>query len=470
MGESILKFCETCKEQFAGHLNFCPRCRNKSEDTSASMVASSEEIQRETRPVRSKKNIFLFIGFIVIAALLFGVYQFGAYKFSKEKQVNEMLEAFQKNDVSAIDEFVKVDDPGLKVKSEDIQAYIRYLKDNPSYNKALLYYLQKEAITKDSVGSTVSFEDGRIIEDGKEWFLYPKYKFNMKSYYMNVSTTAKNAEIYVNDKKEIELSSSKTSKELGPYFPGSYVVKAKAKAELTQLETEKEVDLADEKKGTIEVNLSLEGNYVTISSDENEATVFVNGKKRGKLSNGSYKLGPVATDETIEVHLEKNTEVGTIKSESIKVGDQSTYYLKFPKETPSVKEISSSAAGEFVRTHIYDNVRAISSNDFSIIANNYDKSGPSYKQDREYLQYLYKKGITEDLLTMEVRSVERQSATKYKVTTYEEYHIRYGDGSVKLKSFSNDHIVTVDGNGNILYHSLGANNTLKSEEISGPTR
>ena len=34
------------------------------------------------------------------------------------------------------------------------------------------------------------------------------------------------------------------------------------------------MDLADEKKGTVEVNLSLEGNYVTISSDENEATVF----------------------------------------------------------------------------------------------------------------------------------------------------------------------------------------------------
>ena len=28
---------------------------------------------------------------------------------------------------------------------------------------------------------------------------------------------------------------------------------------------------------------------------------------------------------------------------------------------------------------------------------------------------------------MEIRNVERQSATKYKVTTYEEYHIRYGD-------------------------------------------
>ena len=61
----------------------------------------------------------------------------------------------------------------------------------------------------------------------------------MKSYYMNVSTTAKSAEIYVNDKKETELSSDKTSKEVGPYFPGSYVVKAKAKTELTELETEK---------------------------------------------------------------------------------------------------------------------------------------------------------------------------------------------------------------------------------------
>ncbi|MDM5465078.1 MULTISPECIES: zinc ribbon domain-containing protein [Bacillus cereus group] len=459
-----MKFCGTCKKQVAGHLNFCPKCRSKLEEISGDTAASSEEIQLETRPVQINKNVFLIIGFIVIVALLFGAYQFGANKFSKEKQVNVMIEAFQNKDVSAIDEFVKVDDPGLKVKPEDIKAYIRYLKDNPSYNKTLLSYLQKEAVDENSASDTASFQDGTIIEDGKEWFLYPKYKFSMKSYYMNVSTTAKNAEIYVNDKKETELSSGKTSKELGPYFPGAYVVKAKAKSELTELETEKEVDLANEKNGTVEVNLSLEGNYVTISSDEKEAAVFVNGQKRGKLSNGSYKLGPVATDETIEVHLEKNSDLGVIKSESIKIGEQSTYYLKFPKET------SSSAAGEFVRTHIYDNVRAISLNDFSIIESNYDKSGPSYKEDREYLQYLHKKGITEDLLTMDIRNVERQSETKYKVTTYEEYHIRYGDGSVKFKSFNNEHIVTVNGNGKILYYSLGANNTLKSEEISGPTR
>lgn len=460
----MLKFCGTCKKNVADHLNFCPECGSKVEVIVDNNAASYTEVQNEIKPAKSKKNLFFIIGFLIVAAVLFGAYKFGANKFSKEKQVNVMIEAFQKKDVNAIDEIVKADDPSLKIKIEDIKAYMRYLKENPSYNKELLSYLQKETINQRLVKDKASFKDGQIVEDGKEWFLYPKYKFSMKSYYMRVSTTAKNAEIYVNDKKETELSSDKTSKELGPYFPGTYVVKATAKTELTELETEEEVDLADEQSGKVEVDLSLEGKYVTISSDEHDATVFVNGKKRGKLNYGSYNLGPVSTDETVEVHLEKTTDFGVMKSESIKIGDQSTYYLKFPKET------SSSAVGDFVRNHIYDNVRAISLNDFSLIENNYDKSGKSYKEDRDYIQYLHKKGITEDLLTMEIRNVERQSATKYKVTTYEEYHIRYGDGSVKFKSFNNDHIVTVNGNGKILYHSLGANNTLKSEEVSGPTR
>ncbi|PED39510.1 zinc ribbon domain-containing protein [Bacillus cereus] len=459
-----MKFCGTCKKNVADHLNFCPECGSKVEVIVDNTAASYTELQSETKSVKSKKNLFLIIGFAVIAALLFGAYKFGAYKFSKEKQVNVMIEAFQKKDINAIDEFVKANDSSLKIKTEDIKAYMRYLKENPSYNKQLLSYLQKETVDQKLTKDKSSFKDGEIVEEGKEWFLYPKYKFTMKSYYMSISTTAKNAEIHVNDKKETELSSDKTSKELGPYFPGTYVVKATAKTELTELETEKEVDLADEQSEKVKVDLSLEGKYVSISSDESDATVFVNGKKRGKLNYGSYKLGPVSTDETVEVHLEKTTDFGVMKSESVKIGDQSTYYLKFPKET------SSSAVGEFVRNHIYDNVRAISLNDFSLIEKNYDKSGKSYKEDRDYIQYLHKKGITEDLLTMEVRNVERQSDTKYKVTTYEEYHIRYGDGSVKFKSFNNEHIVTVNGNGKMLYHSLGANNTLKSEDVSGPTR
>ncbi|PFZ10063.1 hypothetical protein COL60_12305 [Bacillus pseudomycoides] len=458
-----MKFCGKCKKQVADYLNFCSECGSKVEVIEENVAASRADVQREMQPKKSKKNIVLLIVFVVLAALLFGAYKFGAYKFSKEKQINALIDAFNKKDINTIDSLIKSDDPGLKIKTEDIKFYLRYLKDNPSYNKELLSYLQKQTVDTKLVNKE-SFVDGQIVEDGKEWFLYPKYKFSIKSYFMTVSTTAKNAEVYVNDKKTADISSGKSSKEIGPYFPGTYVVKAKAKAELTELETEKEVELAGEKEGKVDVKLPLEGKYVKISSDENSANVFVNGKKRGKLESGSYKLGPVPTDGTVEVHLEKQTDFGVVKTESVKIGDEeSTYYLRFPKQT------SETAVGDFVRNHIYDNVRAISLNDFSLIENNYDKSGKSYKEDRDYLQYLKKKGITEDLLKFEVRNVERQSSTKYKVTTYEEYNIRYGDGSVKFKSFSNEHIVTVNADGKLLYHSISVNNTLKTEEVSGPT-
>ena len=49
-----------------------------------------------------------------------------------------MIEAFQKKDINAIDEIVKADDPSLKIKTEDIKAYMRYLKENPSYNKRII--------------------------------------------------------------------------------------------------------------------------------------------------------------------------------------------------------------------------------------------------------------------------------------------------------------------------------------------
>ncbi|MGR5902739.1 TcaA second domain-containing protein [Bacillus cereus] len=197
-----MKFCGTCKKNVADHLNFCPECGSKVEVIVDNTAASYTELQSETKPVKSKKNLFLIIGFAAIAALLFGAYKFGAYKFSKEKQVNVMIEAFQKKDINAIDEFVKANDSSLKIKTEDIKAYMRYLKENPSYNKQLLSYLQKETVDQKLTKDKSSFKDGEIVEEGKEWFLYPKYKFSMKSYYMSISTTAKNAEIYVNDKKK----------------------------------------------------------------------------------------------------------------------------------------------------------------------------------------------------------------------------------------------------------------------------
>ncbi|MFD3450175.1 zinc ribbon domain-containing protein [Microbacteriaceae bacterium 4G12] len=458
-----MKLCGNCQKQVAAHLNFCPECGGKLEGTAEYIAASQAEVKPEEKQGKKKKITIILALVVIFIALLFGTYQFGAYQFSKEKQVKELIEAFNKKDINKINSFVKTDDPNLKITKDDIKSYLAYMKDNPSYNKDLVASLQQQTVDSKVVDSKEEFTDAKIIEDGKQWFLYPKYKLSIKPYYIVVGTNGKAAELYVNDKKVTDIASEKSSKEVGPYFPGTYVVKAKAKTDLTTLESEKGVELAGNKDGKVKVDLPLEGHFVMIASVEDNATVYVNGKIHGTLKMGSYKLGPVPTDETVEVYLEKKFDWGVAKTESVKIGEKSTYYLKFPKQT------SDPAVGEFVRTHINNNIRAISLKDFSLVESDYDKSGKSYNEDREYLEHLKKKGITEQLLRFEVKDVQRVSVTQYKVTTYEEYNIHYGDGSLKFKSFNSEHLITVTPEGKFLYHSLASNTTLKDEQKSGPT-
>lgn len=427
------------------------------------MEVIDKEIVQDASLGKKKKTKMIFaIVFAVLAVLLFGAYQFGAQQFSKEKQVEAFLKALETEDVKKLTSIMQTSDTRVKVTEEDVKSYLRYMKENPSYYQQLVSYLNTQAVDG-LVETEEQFSDVQLVEQGKKWMLYPIYKMQVQAYYIDIQTNTKDATIYVNDKEAAKVTNAELEKEIGPYFPGIHRVKAVSKSDLTTLESEKEVELANKEDGKVQVELPIEGHYVRIESDQEDATVYVNGEKRGKLKNGSYELGPVPTDETVEVYLEKKLSWGVSKTESVKIGTDSSYYLEFPTQ------VSDSEVGEFVRNHIYENVRAINLNDFSLIEDQYDRNGKGYQTDRDYLKYLFEKGITEELLQIEVRKVEQTSPSQYKVKTYEEYYIHYGDGSTKFKSFKNEHIVTVTKEGEILYHSLGSNETLKTEDISGPT-
>ncbi|MBD2807329.1 hypothetical protein ID855_22285, partial [Xenorhabdus sp. ZM] len=64
-----MKFCGICNEKVADHLNFCPECGSKIEEIADQTASSRSEVQREIKPVKSKKNIMLLICFVVIFAI-----------------------------------------------------------------------------------------------------------------------------------------------------------------------------------------------------------------------------------------------------------------------------------------------------------------------------------------------------------------------------------------------------------------
>ena len=81
-----MKFCGTCKKNVADHLNFCPECGSKVEVIVDNTAASYTELQSETKPVKSKKNLFLIIGFAAIAHYYLGHINLEHISFQKKSK------------------------------------------------------------------------------------------------------------------------------------------------------------------------------------------------------------------------------------------------------------------------------------------------------------------------------------------------------------------------------------------------
>ncbi|WP_379968808.1 zinc ribbon domain-containing protein [Ectobacillus sp. sgz5001026] len=455
-----MNVCTECGTKLQEHLKFCPNCGvNVSKKTD---LNKQQPVQSRNHKGFGKKGQMIGIILLLIAVVVFfGAYQYGAQQFSREKQVQSFIQAVNKEDAKTLVTMMKSNDPTMKIKEEDIKAYFAYLKDNPSYKRDLLLYLNNQKSENIGIQSKTTFTDVQIAQDGKKWIFFPEYKLQVMPYYIEVSTNTEGATILVNDKETDKSKNANYKKEIGPYFPGSYRLKATSTSDLASLETEEEAVLANQPTGKVSVNLSLIGDYVTVQSDEMDADVYVNGKKKGILKNGSYKLGPVSTDGSVEVHLEKQYDWGKAKTQSIYVGGNSSYFLSFPRQ------VTTDDVRVFIQNHLQKSTRAIYLNDFSLIANDYDPSGKSLEEDRNYLKQLSDKKTTESLLTFEVRDVQRISETQFKVKTFEEYNIYYADGTGKHKTFDSEYLLNQLADGKLVLHSLLSNTTLKSEDLNG---
>ena len=56
---------------------------------------------------------------------------------------------------------------------------------------------------------------------------------------------------------------------------------------------------------------------VSLSSNYDDAIVFINGESTGKTVNDLSKFGPVATDGTVKIHAEITQEGHKLKSEEV---------------------------------------------------------------------------------------------------------------------------------------------------------
>jgi len=333
-------FCSKCGNKCSENEEFCGECGAKINGGSLEVQQAEPETQvfqqhqneNNNKKITKTQKIIAIIGVVIFAALIV-IYSVGASLTSKDKVVTRFNQAIASKDSSQMAKYIVSSDSKQKVDSKIITGILRYIDKNPSYKNEIKTSIEKQTIKPDPNAKFDFHKNGDLFtlkKQGKTWIFFDKYVFELKPVYIRVRTDYKDTQIFLEDKLIATADKDKYEKEVGPFNPGIYKIKALFKGKHVDLEKNKDIDLMIVKslistsKNINSVNLSMDAYQVSVSSDYEDAKLFVNGKDTGLLVKDAKDFGPVTKDGSIKMYLQKEFPWGVMKGEEVKiVGDKS---------------------------------------------------------------------------------------------------------------------------------------------------
>lgn len=386
----------------------------------------------------------------LIALLLLIIYIVGSQLSKPERLVQKLEEAVQNKDYEYIADVMNDGQDELKATEEDAKAFVSYLtRDQAAYEKTIKSlrdsYEDGPSYVNQAVKPFISLK-----QDGRSWLFFDGYTLKVETYKVYLSTNYENVNLYLGSKKMGTTKSADDTVMTQSLFPGIYTFKAVPNKADSTLEAKQKVDVTKSIHNKVQVYLELKGEYIYPSSNYKSAHLFVNGKDTGlEIGDMNNGFGPVNTDGSVAVHAEKKFKDGVKRSKKVKVEDETDLYLPIGEdETSQLEEQSEdNNVGDFLRHYVSTSMDAINQRDFSLVEDSFIKGSKYEKQAKEYIKYLKKKGITEELKAFDVRDMKRLSDNSYVIETYEQFDIYYRDGSARRKSFNSRYAVTLTEDG-----------------------
>ena len=176
----------------------------------------------------------------------------------------------------------------------------------------------------------------------------------------------------------------------------------------------------------------------------------------GNIVAGDKDSSPV--DQTVSVNSTKEEEptLDPVEEEIQPVTEE---------PAPNPITFTRGEIEQFIVNYGNASIEAVNSRDFSRVEAMLDPNGKSYNSQREYINYLEKKNITETLKDMRLKDSQKVDNSTYKVSTQEEYEIYYNDGSAVYKEFNSAYLLKVSEGGRLLVNELLYTEETYSESI-----
>ncbi|MCJ7987243.1 zinc ribbon domain-containing protein [Priestia sp. OVL9] len=379
----------------------------------AEPASSSVEEGRQSVKPSNKKTKVITISVIAAAAILGGAYYGIDKTMMAPKAVSEKFIASVKgNDVDKVKKYVNDGQIQLEANDEQTKSFITYLHENPDVMKSI-----SEGLAADSraLEAGVPSEDhssyAKLEQDGKKWVIFDHYTVQINLVYAKAQSTEDATVVYIDGQKAGTVSSD-SSKKVGPFLPGTHIVKGEVQNDYGKVENEQEIEATNGED--VDVELDWSDHAVYISSDYDDATLFVNGKDtKTEIGDIDY-LGPLPMDGSIKIYAKRKFDSGEKKTEevSIKKGiedvalnfDEENTTEATAKASASSKNqetrgkgsevnsgVSTSEVSSFIEQYMYATISSINSGDFSVAEPYIDSNGPKYKEQKDYTAYLIKK-------------------------------------------------------------------------------
>lgn len=130
------------------------------------------------------------------------------------------------------------------------------------------------------------------------------------------------------------------------------------------------------------------------------------------------------------------TSASTESTDQVSANTASTSTASTDEALLESSDVTDASIHDFMTEYLSTSVDAINAGDFSIVSSLLDAEGPAYKESSSYIDHLQSKGITEELVSSNVRSFKVNADRTYTVNTTDTYNITAQDGTTQKKSFN----------------------------------
>jgi uncharacterized membrane protein YvbJ len=298
-------------------MNQCPKCGASASTDQLFCNNCGFSFMVSSATAKHKKSWYIGGGIALILILTFVVYSL--FSSSEEKTADRFIKALESKDTAVVRELLDSSQSNIVISDTSIQALFDATSDG-----SILPEVENDLKNKTSIYFTIK-EQKRSLFFKKQYVVVPS------PYYISL-TTPEDATVTVNDTKQ-SISKNQAQK-IGPFMIGNYPLVASYESSYGKLTDQTIVNFHRQKEE--DISLVFKGAYVTISSNRDDAILFVNGKSTGLQVNSSSQIGPVATDGSVTVHAEVQIDGTTFKSSPYTIQNEEKITLNI--QTPPVEK------------------------------------------------------------------------------------------------------------------------------------